>query len=742
MSAAGRRVTLMWQQAARLGKAVVPDWLTEVVPDWLVAAVRPKRAPVPWADMIRAAFAICVPLSAGIVVHQRVTGLLMAMGGLLGIVVDNGGPFVARIKRVGSAAVFGGAVGLAIGSLIHGHGWIAVLALVVVAGVSALLSAINDVGSVTGLQLLIYSSFGLGPLGALRPWWHTALGFVLGTAWALLLTVPGWLLAPRAAEQRSVAAVYHGLARQLHATGSPGYGEGRRAVTGALNTAYDAVLTARSTAGGRNKRMQWLVILLNQSNLIAEAATALNREGTRPPPAVATALDQVADVIEDGGKPPVIPAPPGTSPGTVTLRDALAGLPRVLSGDWTPPTASARSRRPWRDRLAEYGDRMTSRLTRRFAIRLMTCIGVAGVLSEVLPLQRSYWLVLTVAIVLKPDFGSVFARAVQRGLGTVVGAVLGAVIIIVVPYGPWLLLPFAALAAMLPYGRSRNFGLMAVFLTPLVVVLIDLLSPGGWRLAEARLLDTLLACAVVLLVGYAPWPTSWHAQLPGQLADTIRDVCRYAEVALAAPGDGSGQPAAGGGGGGGGGGSGSGSGGGSGGAGGSGASRSAGARLPARSRLRRRAYRSVSDLRAEFDRTMSEPRAVSRGASAWWPALAGLDEVVETVTASMVAIGHGAPAPDPAAVRQLTGALGRVADAVQARVAPSGDDELPSDEALKPVIEAVRAVLGVLASRKQPPDPHPDGARSDGAGPDGARPDGARPDGARPDAPQPADPRP
>ena len=507
-------MTLMWQQAARLGKAVVPDWLTEVVPDWLMAAVRPKRAPVPWADMVRAALAICVPLSAGIVLHQRATGLLMAMGGLLGIVVDNGGPFTARIKRVGSAAVFGGAVGLAIGSVIHGRGWIAVLALVVVAGVSALLSAVNDTGSVTGLQLLIYSALGLGPLGALRPWWHTALGFMLGTAWALLLTVPGWLLSPRAAEQRSVAAVYRALAGQLRAASTPGYAQERRAVTAALNTAYDTVLTARSTAGGRNRRMQRLVILLNQSNLIAEAGTALNLEGTRPPDAVPAALDQVADVIERGGKPPAMPPLPGTSPGTATLRDTLDRLARVLSGDWTPPDASARPRGAWRDRLAEYGDRMTSRLTRRFTIRLMACIGMAGVLIEVLPLQRSYWLVLTVAIVLKPDFGSVFTRAVQRGLGTVAGAVLGAVIIIVVPYGPWLLLPFAALAALLPYGRSRNFGLQAVFLTPLVVVLIDLLSPGGWQLAEARLLDTLLACAVVLLVGYAPWPGSWQAHLP------------------------------------------------------------------------------------------------------------------------------------------------------------------------------------------------------------------------------------
>ena len=48
---------------------------------------------------------------------------------------------------------------------------------------------------------------------------------------------------------------------------------------------------------------------------------------------------------------------------------------------------------------------------------------VAAVISQVLPLQRSYWVVLTVGIILKPDYGSVFARAVQRGVGTVVGAV-------------------------------------------------------------------------------------------------------------------------------------------------------------------------------------------------------------------------------------------------------------------------------------------------------------------------------
>ena len=172
------------------------------------------------------------------------------------------------------------------------------------------------------------------------------------------------------------------------------------------------------------------------------------------------------------------------------------------------------------------------RLAWTFTIRLMVCVGVAAVASEVLPLQRSYWVVLTVAVVVKPDNGSVFVRALQRGIGTIVGVVLGAVILGAVPYGPWLLFPIAVLAAGQPYGRLRNFGLAATFMTPLVVLLIDLLAPASWRLPEQRLVDTLLGCAIVLLVGYVSWPSSWHSHLPRQFAATLRDICRFMEAAL------------------------------------------------------------------------------------------------------------------------------------------------------------------------------------------------------------------
>lgn len=650
---------------------MVPDWLSEVVPDWLTEVMRPKKVKPPWGTMLRAVLAIWVPLAAGFTTGHRDIALLPALGGLMSIMIDNGGTFRARVRRVGTAAIFGGALGLGIGSLIHGRGWLAVIAVVLIAGVSAVLARLGGTGSVTGLQLMIYSSMSLGPVGALRPVWHTALEFAIGVCWALLLLVPGWLASPRGVEQRLVADVYHRIADDLRAVGTPDTATARQNVTAALNAAYDALLTGRSASSGRSERAMHLMAILNVSHQMVEASAALRHEEERPPPLVTHTIDQLADAVSGRPEPavPLIPAPASQTPGSLALRESMVTLERVISGNWTSRPARPERDSPFawlRKRAITLGENLVGGwIAWSFTIRLMLCTGVAAVISEVSPLTRSYWVVLTVAIILKPDYGSVFMRALQRGLGTVIGAVLGAAILAVVPYGPWLLIPFGVLAALLPYGKAKNFGLSAIFLTPFVVLLIDLLDDTGWRLAGDRALDTVLASVIVLLVGYAPWPVSWQAHLPGQFADTLRDVTAYMTESL---GDDS-QPLS--------------------------ATDHGVSRPPHRSRLRRQAFRSLSNLRAEFQRTMSEPEPVSRRATAWWPALVGLEELLDVITRDYLAMGRGAPRPEPGSVHQLAGALTAVADAMEAGLPPVAGS-LPDDPALQPVTEAAATVLTTL----------------------------------------------
>jgi uncharacterized membrane protein YccC len=544
------------------------------------------------------------------------------MGGLLGSVVDRGGTYPARLRRIAVAGIFGGAAGLLLGGLVHGRGWTALVVLVVVAGVSALMTAAGATLAITGLQLLVYTILGTGPLGAIRPWWLAPLLLLAGVGWAILLLVPAWLVAPLAAEQRSTAEVYRALARMLRAAGTPDFPAAHQAVVDALNQAWDDLASRRARISGRDPDLNRVAALLRQTHPLTEAAVTLIQEGVQAPTGLVATIGAIADAIQYGTPVSAVRAAAGPAPGRRALAAAVTEAADLVSGKRPAEGGAAPSRPSPRERLRDaLAETVGGRLIRIFALRLMLSIGVASLVSQALPLQRSYWVVLTVAIVLRPDFGSVFARALQRGIGTVVGAVLGAVILIVLPPGPLLLIPCAIFAGLLPYGRDRNWGLFSTFLTPLVVILIDLLARSGWSLALDRLTDTVLGCAIVLLVGYAPWPSSWHAHLPEQLATAIDSVARYTEQAL------------------------------------TGAS--------GRSALRRQTYRVLSDLRTEFQRTMAEPPSVSRRTARLWPALIALEQLTDTVTATAVRADVTGRRPGPRDVAQLADALRSLARGVR-----------------------------------------------------------------------------
>ena len=71
--------------------------------------------------------------------------------------------------------------------------------------------------------------------------------------------------------------------------------------------------------------------------------------------------------------------------------------------------------------------------------------------------------------------------------------------------------------------------------------------------------------------------------------------------------------------------------------------------------------------------------------------------MLDAVTAVSLAVGRGARVPEDG-VRQLCQALDAVSQAASDGTPVPASLELPDDETLKPVTEAVRALLGVLAS--------------------------------------------
>lgn len=291
------------------------------------------------------------------------------------------------------------------------------------------------------------------------------------------------------------------------------------------------------------------------------------------------------------------------------------------------------------------------------ALRLTLCVAIAEVVGLLVPLERSYWLTLTVGIVLKPDFGSVFGRAVLRGIGTVVGVGIGAAVLVAGGRG-WILVALIAIfAGGVAVGKVRNYGILSAFVTPLIILQMDLANTASWDVVVARLVDTALGCVIVLVFGYLLWPGSRRPQVGGRLADGLDAVAKYVEYALveASSGD---------------------------------------ARL-ARSRARRGAYRALADLRTAFQQVVVEPSANGRQAVAWWPVIAAQERVADAVTEVGVTIGRGVAPPSPSDVELLTTAIEELAASIREQRTPESVP-LPDSEQLAGVVDQLESAFDAV----------------------------------------------
>lgn len=141
------------------------------------------------------------------------------------------------------------------------------------------------------------------------------------------------------------------------------------------------------------------------------------------------------------------------------------------------------------------------------AIAFSFCLGVSYCAHWFDHEAHWFWIPLTVGLVMKPDFGSIRDRAIQRTIGTIVGVAIGAVILAAVPKGAFFIAIMAALGALLPWAMQRSYILQAVFLTPMILMLVDVIVPGKADIdfGVQRLVDTAIGGLIVIVLGYLPF---------------------------------------------------------------------------------------------------------------------------------------------------------------------------------------------------------------------------------------------
>jgi len=118
--------------------------------------------------------------------------------------------------------------------------------------------------------------------------------------------------------------------------------------------------------------------------------------------------------------------------------------------------------------------------------------------------------------------------------GTVVGFVIGALLLIAIGTGQtalWVALPLAVLVAAYAPGTTPFVVGQAAF-TVTIVVLFNLLAPAGWRVGLLRIEDVAIGCAVSLVVGVLFWPRGASTLVADDLADAFRSGAAYLTQAV------------------------------------------------------------------------------------------------------------------------------------------------------------------------------------------------------------------
>ena len=622
-----------------------PSRLDPIAPDWLVRILAPKKAPVPWLDMIRVCLTVTAPLAVAVAAGHTGLGVLAGLGSLVGAFGDKGGTFGQRLRRTG-AGTAAALAGLIVGRLVEGRGALAVLAIAVLAVVSALLSSVSANLSFAGLQLLVYVTIaGAFPPSTTVP---VLLGsFATGIGWALVLS---WVQArveaapegPRSVEvgvlrdlamalrgtNRTHADVDIGVGADVEESGSANGWKQRRRITRRIAQAYDDLVTARSSSPGSRRDLRRLAAALTSTFELVGACFDYLGSGGAYGQELAPLLDDLAGLVAEGDPKATqrsLPALQERIRATGTRRDEFRVVTAPL--EQVARTLAERRPRPVAGPPEQAGAWLLGVKTWTFAARLAITLAVAETVRLMVPVGKPYWIVLTAAIVLKPDLGSVFARGVQRTLGTLAGVLLGVAIVALVPPGGWLLVPVAVFAFCFPFGASRNYGLLATLITPLVLLLLDFNATAGTRLALDRLVDTGIGAAVVLVVGYLCWPSTWRPRLGEHIAAGVETLGSYARVAFGTDNHAAGLH-------------------------------------------RRRSYRAVSDIRAELQSALAEPPPRSSQAAAWWPLIVQLEKTTDDLSdASLLARHHGRrpPAHD---VAQLVAGFDDLAAALRGHRAP------------------------------------------------------------------------
>jgi len=536
-----------------------------------------KPRDVPLSVALRNSASVVAPLALGIATGHTGIGLGMASGALNTMFLDQPGPYRLRMQRMLLAAIATGLSAFA-GSVLGAHDWAMVIAALVWGIGGGMLVALGLNAGRAGLACMILLLVtGAEPRPLAQAASAGALIFAGGLL-QMLLSLAAWPLQRYRPERMALANVCRELAASMRKPIRPDRQHRPPPVTQSLLDVEQMLHGMHRARGTAMQSFRVLARIIERVRLellaLGDVADAIAPDAG--PPAhdaqgtvlrlreyAARVLDGLGDGLQRGASPH---AASGALEGYEAALAALDAQLRAADTELQRPLAIANARAQALAgqlraalRNAEFAgaagevlaEEQEARLPAplrpddpfatlranlhlqsvafRHALRCGVCLAIAVAGERALGhafngMGHGFWVPMTTAIVLKPDFAGTFSFGLLRVAGTLAGLVLTTAIVHYAFGSVW---AQVALLALLCLGfrtlTTMNYGLGVMMLTGLIVILLSLngVSPGDtmWPRGIATAIGSAFA-----LLAYAVWPT-WEQLRPALAAmiDSYRE---------------------------------------------------------------------------------------------------------------------------------------------------------------------------------------------------------------------------
>ncbi len=515
----------------------------------LTTLLRFRRPDVPLRVALRAAAVVTLPLAAGVATGHETIGLGIGAGAFNVMFSDQPGPYGQRLRRVALASLAAAVAALA-GFLLGAHAAPLVLAIGVCGFLGGMLVIFGaDSARVGMISMILLAVAASTPLP-----WRDAVGasglILIGGLLLAVVSVLVWPLQRYRPEREALAQLFRELAQLARHRGAD---DDPPPLTETINQVRHMLLQRGPTRGRAMEAMRVLLDLAERMRLellaIGQLRNAPGLDEARIDSACARVLEILARSLEHAEPP-------------ARARQALAHMQDVLDGMSQPHTQRARLQAligqlraairnaNWAGSRGELrASSVESRLPRalrgaspwatlranihrssvgfRHAMRCAVCLMLAQWLARATALPHGYWLPMTAAIVLRPDFGGTFSIGLLRIAGTILGLLLTSLLLAITPHTVWpQIIWLALLCFTFRYLATAHYGIAVAALTGAVVILLSFEGTNPNAAVLARVLNTALGSTMALLA-YMVWPTWERTRSRAALADMLQAYAGY-----------------------------------------------------------------------------------------------------------------------------------------------------------------------------------------------------------------------